>query len=221
MPTSRPRLRSASARLTESDDLPTPPLPEATAITRVRGSTERPFVAGFSPPVSRVLSEARCCSSMCEKRTSTRPTPAHGRRVVADLALEVLLERAAGHRQDDLDQHVAAVDDDLAEHPELDHVAAQLGIDDPAHGLADRCVGRCAHAGIVSAVAAGPYGASGWNTSPSSSFGKKYVDFCGIVSPAAATASTSATVGARSSSATALPAGSAATASAASAARRR
>ena len=59
---------------------------------------------------------------------------------------------------------------------------------------------------IVSALQPGAR-ASGWKTSPSSSFGKKYVDFCGIVSPAAATASTSATVGARRSSATARACG--------------
>src|SRR4051794_23648584 len=75
MPTSRPRSRRARARLTESDDLPTPPLPDATAITRVRGSTERPLVTGFAPPVSRVFRSLRCCSLMCEKRTSTRPIP--------------------------------------------------------------------------------------------------------------------------------------------------
>src|SRR3954471_12954621 len=38
-PTRRPISENAAARLTVSDDLPTPPLPEATAITRVDGSS--------------------------------------------------------------------------------------------------------------------------------------------------------------------------------------
>ena len=47
----------AAARLTESEDLPTPPLPEATASTRVLGESRIPFVS--TPPRSFVVSAAR------------------------------------------------------------------------------------------------------------------------------------------------------------------
>ena len=63
--------------------------------------------------------------------------------------------------------HVAAADRDRADHAELDDVAPQLGVDDPAHGLADRCFGRFAHGRIVSALRSGASQASsGWKTEP-------------------------------------------------------
>ena len=129
---------------------------------------------------------------MCEKRTSTRVTPATPPAWWRTWPSRFCFSGQPGTVSTISTTIVAAVDRDLAEHPELDDVAAQLGIDHPAHGLADRVLGRGAHGGIVSGA---HHASSGWKTSPSSSFGKKYVDFCGIVSPAAATASTSATDG--------------------------
>ena len=77
-PTSWPWSRRASARLTVSDDLPTPPLPDATSMTRVPGSTEidfpSPLAAGRLPRSSPV-SSARSSAVMCVKRTATERTP--------------------------------------------------------------------------------------------------------------------------------------------------
>ena len=56
-----------------SDDLPTPPLPLATAITRVEGSSEIDF--GGRPPRSFVDSAAFSSALMTSKRSSTRATP--------------------------------------------------------------------------------------------------------------------------------------------------
>ena len=56
-PTVRPRRASATARLTVTDDLPTPPLPDATASTRAVGGTA---VAGAS---SRAFQRARAMTS--------------------------------------------------------------------------------------------------------------------------------------------------------------
>ena len=85
-------------------------------------------------------------SSMCEKRTSTRVDAGDARRRAwRHLALEVLLQRAPGTVRMISTSMSPPSDRDLAEHAELDDVAAQLGIDDTAHGLADRVLGRGAH----------------------------------------------------------------------------
>src|SRR6266542_4213941 len=51
-PTSRPSVESAAARFTASDDLPTPPFPETTAITRVDGSSWTVLSTPWRPPTS-------------------------------------------------------------------------------------------------------------------------------------------------------------------------
>jgi hypothetical protein len=77
-----PWAASAAARLTVTDDLPTPPLPEATAITRVVESS--PQNDGFfsaacaRPPRRRVTMAWRCSSVIVPRRTSTPVTPGMG-----------------------------------------------------------------------------------------------------------------------------------------------
>ena len=72
-PTCWPSWSSAAARLTVSDDLPTPPLPLAIAITRVRGSSEIDFSG--RPPRSFVVSADFSSGVITPKRSSTRSTP--------------------------------------------------------------------------------------------------------------------------------------------------
>ena len=72
-PTCWPSSSSAAARLTVSDDLPTPPFPLAIAITRVRGSSEIDFSG--RPPRSLVVSAAFSSGVITSKRSSTRCTP--------------------------------------------------------------------------------------------------------------------------------------------------
>ena len=129
MPTSRPRARSASARLTVSDDLPTPPLPDATAITRVRSSTAICRSPSRRPPRSCAQRGALLLVHVREpdRRPPRRP---HGADVHLHLRLDVRLERAARDREPDRDVHVPAVDVDRVDHAELHDVAPQLGVDD-------------------------------------------------------------------------------------------
>ena len=58
-----------------------------------------------------------------------------------DLLLERVAERAAGDRQRDRDVHVAALDPDVADHVELRHGPAQLGVDDLLERLEDVVAG--------------------------------------------------------------------------------
>src|SRR3712207_6837730 len=76
-PTDSPRFASAAARLTVTDDLPTPPLPEATAYTRVsepgwaKGMTD----SAESEPRTVRRSSARCSSLITSRTTDTDVTP--------------------------------------------------------------------------------------------------------------------------------------------------
>ncbi len=141
-PTVRPRAASAAARLTVTDDLPTPPLPLATASTRVVDGTS------VGPACSRALKRARCiaadfCSWVISPySTATAVTPGQA----ADLRLDVLADlhpqRASGRGQRDL-HHDRAVgtDADVVDHPEIDDRGVQFGVDDPGQHAAD-VVGR-------------------------------------------------------------------------------
>lgn len=84
-PTVSPCSVSATARFEVTDDLPTPPLPEAIAYTRV---SESGLANGISrsacPPRSCWRRAARCSSLITPRRTSTLVTPstdAHAWRV--------------------------------------------------------------------------------------------------------------------------------------------
>ena len=75
-PTLRPCAASAVARFTVMEDLPTPPLPEATAKMRVRVSGSAKGIAGpVCSPRSLSASARRCSSLMVCRVTVTSPTP--------------------------------------------------------------------------------------------------------------------------------------------------
>ena len=73
-----------------TDDLPTPPLPEATAYTRV---SDPGFAKGISrsvwPPRSWMRSAVRCSSLITSRVTSTAVTPATSRRAAVDSLVSV------------------------------------------------------------------------------------------------------------------------------------
>src|SRR5215831_11657368 len=75
-PTFCPAAERAAARFTVTEDLPTPPLPLATANTRVsdEGSANGTTFSG-RPPRSRPCSSLRCSSVMTSSRTATPVTP--------------------------------------------------------------------------------------------------------------------------------------------------
>src|SRR5919202_2319751 len=83
IPTRCPWRLKAAARLAVSDDLPTPPLPLATAITRVERSSEMPCVRSVTPPRSFVVSAAFSSGDMTSNSSATRATPPTGARARA------------------------------------------------------------------------------------------------------------------------------------------
>src|SRR5689334_13951933 len=76
-PTCWPLAASAAARFTVTDDLPTPPLPLATANTRVSEvSSANGFRRSGRPPRSWLCSARRCSSLITSRPTRTPVTPA-------------------------------------------------------------------------------------------------------------------------------------------------
>src|SRR5581483_8159577 len=74
-PTARPSEESAAARLTVSVDFPTPPLPDATAMTRVLGSSWIALSSRGRPPRSFVVSALRSSGVITSKARRTEATP--------------------------------------------------------------------------------------------------------------------------------------------------
>src|SRR3954447_16942511 len=75
-PTDRPRSAIAAARLTVTDDLPTPPLPEATAYTRViEPGCANGMTGSSASPLTVLRSSRRCSSFMTSRSTDTAVTP--------------------------------------------------------------------------------------------------------------------------------------------------
>ena len=131
-PTDAPAWASATARLTLTVLLPTPPLPDATAMM--------------------FLTPGTSCSAWrgCDRRTiapqvmSTRVAPMASERGVGR-PLDLVLERTGGRRELDRHRQVGAVDDDVLDHVERDQVAPELGLLDRAHRVDDGVVGQAGH----------------------------------------------------------------------------
>ena len=95
MPTDRPRAAIATARFTVTDDLPTPPLPDATQYTRVSEPGWAKGMTGSSAPPRRVLrSSVRWASLITSRSTRTDETPS--RAWTASVTSLVILSRI-GH----------------------------------------------------------------------------------------------------------------------------
>src|SRR5215469_12928986 len=92
-PTFWPEAASAAARLTVTDDLPTPPLPLAIAYTWV---SDEGCANGISrstrPPRSLVCSSRRCSSLITSRSTATLVTPATA--VTAAVTSRVMVSRS-------------------------------------------------------------------------------------------------------------------------------
>ena len=136
-PTRRPASDSAAARLTVSDDLPTPPLPLAIASTRVERSMAMPFERSATPPLSFVVSAAFSSGDMTSKATAVRANAGDGADVPRDLLLEARAKRTTGDGERDRHGHVPAVDPDLAHHVQVGDRAPELRVDDLLERLPD------------------------------------------------------------------------------------
>ncbi len=74
IPTTSPRAASATARFTVTDDLPTPPFPEAMASTRVDAATAVSGASSRAFQRARAMTVARSSASMAATSTSTERT---------------------------------------------------------------------------------------------------------------------------------------------------
>src|SRR3954469_16533193 len=91
-PTDRPRAASAAARFTVTDDLPTPPLPDATQYTPVsEPGWANGITASAAPPRRPLRISARCSSLMTSSSTRTAVTP--GTRETASVTRLVIVSR--------------------------------------------------------------------------------------------------------------------------------
>src|ERR1035438_8888755 len=94
-PTFCPAAASATARLTVTEDLPTPPLPLATAYTRVSEDGWANGITGSAlPPRSWVCAARRCSSLITSRSTRTEETP--GSLVTAAVTSRMMVSRS-GH----------------------------------------------------------------------------------------------------------------------------
>ena len=141
-PTAAPARASATARLTLTVLLPTPPLPDATAIT-------------FLTPGQDLLGRARRGAADRGAPVDREARDAHRVERAADLGLDLVLERAGRRGELDRERHVGAVDDDVPDHVPGDEVAAELGLLDGSEGIEDGGLGDGAHRVRVRSCAAG------------------------------------------------------------------
>ena len=161
-PTRNPRWASPAARLTVIDDLPTPPLPEEMASTRVRLGMRVVAARSLAFQRARAMSALRCSASMAEVWTDTPSDAREPADPLGDVPGQLAPQRAGGGGQGQVDDHGPVVGDPAAPvHAEIDDVVAELGVDDPAHGLTDDRLGdgsfgAVLHVGSVPADGADP-----------------------------------------------------------------
>ena len=117
-----------------SDDLPTPPLPLATAITRQSRGRRITLSRSVAPPRSLVVSVCRSSGRHhAERELEAAHAGNRGERLV-DLLLERLAQRAAGDREHDRERDDAVGARDVADHVELGDRALELRIDHALEG---------------------------------------------------------------------------------------
>ena len=121
--------------------MPTPPLPDAIASTRVSGASE--IVFSGRPPRSRDDSAAFSSALITSKWSSTEVDALDAAHEPLHLILERGAHRAAGDGQRDRDLDAAVVvNHDVAHHVELGDGLVQLGVDDRLERRQDRIAGR-------------------------------------------------------------------------------
>ena len=133
-PTVRPRAARAAARLTVTEDLPTPPLPDATRMTLVVGPTA--VSSGALGDVEAGLGHGRglLLGGHLGPSSVTPVTPRAARRCGCGCRVWIWARsgQPAVVRAMVTVTCPASSARDRADHAEIDDVAAQLGVDDPA-----------------------------------------------------------------------------------------
>ena len=132
-PTARPRAASATARFAVIVDLPTPPLPLVTAMTRVSVPGPNGLLRAARPPRRRsVRARALLGRHHRERRRRPRRRPATAAAACAHVALDAVGGRASDDREPDVDR---ATRPSSPATTRVDHV--ELG--DRACGSRGRC----------------------------------------------------------------------------------
>ena len=137
MPTTWPRAARATARLAVTDDLPTPPLPDAMASTRAFGGTAVSGASSRAFQRARAMTAARSVGVHGRHAHLDRAHPVQRLGVADDVGLDLAAQRARGDGEGHLDLDRVALDRDAAHHPEVDDGVAQLGVDHGPQALAD------------------------------------------------------------------------------------
>ena len=128
--TAWPRAASAVARFTVTVLLPTPPLPLATAMVRVRDPGPKSDWTSWSRWRRRPASASRSSHDMASSLTSTvRPAGDRCQRLLG-VGAYLVPQRAAGGREHDGRADARIVEDDVADHAEVDDVALELRVFD-------------------------------------------------------------------------------------------
>ncbi len=128
-PTLWPSREKATARFAASDDLPTPPLPLATASTRQSAGRRITPSRSGAPPRSFCVSACRSSGVITSKESSTPVTPGDAGQRLLDLLLERVAQRAAGDGEDDRERDDAVVQLEVAHHVELGDRTPELRVD--------------------------------------------------------------------------------------------
>ena len=121
-------------------DFPTPPLPDATAITVVFPSVKNCGCSG-RPPRSEVTSAPRWSSDIVPRTTWTCSTPVERRDGAGDVGLDAVPQRAAVDGEQDRHGDGVAVDPDVLQHADVLDRLADLGIQDVPQRGADLFLG--------------------------------------------------------------------------------
>ncbi len=142
-PTVRPRRARATARLTVTELFPTPPLPEATAITRAVSGMSVTGAGFWASCRARAMTALRCSASITPVSTETVRTPGRAPTWVStSLRIWVRSGHPATVRATSTVTVAAVADAHPGDHAQLDDVRPELGVDDPPEGGQDRLLGR-------------------------------------------------------------------------------
>ena len=137
-PTAKPRWARAAARLAVMEDLPTPPLPEATASTRAPSGTALGPAEPWAFLRAMPIAVAFCSGVISVQSMPTEVTPGRPLARLTISRLSWARQRASGSGEGEGDADgTVGVDGGGLGHPELDDVGPELGVDDPAEGLED------------------------------------------------------------------------------------
>ena len=128
IPTTRPREARATARLTVTEDLPTPPLPEAMAKDPGGGGDRRLGCVLASLPAGPRHDGGPLVRVHGRHLHVDRAHPVERSHVVDHVPLDLAAQRAGGDGQGHVDDDVATLDGDRPDHAEIDDGVAQLGV---------------------------------------------------------------------------------------------